>query len=289
MTHSKCLICDSTEIKSMHNYQTTKLMSCNTCSFVFCSQIPSKEELIHYYGNQYNRTNYLSPITVERYNELLDRFEPYRKTGKLLEIGAGYGFFAQIAQQRGWEVFGTELTQEAVAKCEEKGIKMFKGELQNTGYDENEFDVIVCIEVIEHINTPNECLQKANKILRPGGFFYMTTPNFNSILRYRLKEKYDVIEYPNHLCYFTLKTLKKAMNQNGFNTNSLTTTGYSITRLKTSKGKSNQDYVSETSDDEMLRYKLEGKWYLRWAKRLVNGFLNLFKIGDSIKGSFIKE
>lgn len=61
------------------------------------------------------------------------------------------------------------------------------------------------------------------------------------------------------------------------------TTGYSFTRVKTSKGISNQPYVSETSDDEIIREKLENSAFLRFGKTLANGVLNFFKIGDSLK------
>jgi 2-polyprenyl-3-methyl-5-hydroxy-6-metoxy-1,4-benzoquinol methylase len=251
--------------------------------------IPSSEALYEYYSNNYERTSYLSPITINRYNEILDRFEAFRKTGNLLDVGAGYGFFLAIARQRGWNVYGTELTDEAVNHCTEKGLTMFKGELQNLDFGDLEFDVIISIEVIEHIYNPVEYLTKMNEILRPGGTIYVTTPNFNSYLRHRLKENYNVIEYPNHLGYFTRKTLNNLFTENGFKTDKIQTTGISLTRLRTSKGKSDQEFVSETSDDEMVRYRIERNKTLRLGKRMTNGILNLFKIGDTLKGSFIKD
>jgi len=287
--HTNCLICKGSELTTLQDYKKINLCKCKSCGFVFAKDIPCKKTLVEYYSNNYERTSYLSPITISRYNEILDRFEDFKKTGKLLDIGAGYGFFLEIARQRGWDVYGTELTDEAVNHCKEKGLKMFKGELQNIDFGDLEFDVIISIEVIEHINNPNEYLKKANEILRKGGKFYLTTPNYNSYLRYRLKEDYNVIEYPNHLCYYTRKTLAKLFNDNGFRTHNIQTTGISLTRLRTSKGKSDQEYVSETSDDEMVRYKIERNKTLRIGKRIANGILNLFKIGDSLKGSFIKE
>lgn len=251
--------------------------------------IPNSETLYDYYSNSYERTSYLSPITINRYNEILDRFEAFRKTGNLLDVGAGYGFFLEIARQRGWNVYGSELTDEAVNHCTDKGLPMFKGELQNIDFGKIQFDVIISIEVIEHINNPIEYLTKMNEILRPGGTIYVTTPNFNSYLRHRLKENYNVIEYPNHLGYFTRKTLNKLFTENGFKTLKIQTTGISLTRLRTSKGKSDQGFVSETSDDEMVRYRIERNKTLRLGKRMANGVLNLFKIGDTLKGSFIKE
>ncbi|MFT6246517.1 MAG: 2-polyprenyl-3-methyl-5-hydroxy-6-metoxy-1,4-benzoquinol methylase [Salibacteraceae bacterium] len=251
--------------------------------------IPSAETLNEYYSNSYERTSYLSPITVNRYNEILDRFEEFRKTGNLLDVGAGYGFFLEIARQRGWNVHGTELTDEAVNHCTDKGLTMFKGELQNIDFGDLEFDVIITIEVIEHVYNPVEYLNKMHKVLRKGGKLYLTTPNFNSYLRHRLKENYNVIEYPNHLGYFTRKTLKKLFTENGFKAIKIQTTGISLTRLRTSKGKSDQEFVSETSDDEMVRYRIERNKTLRFGKRIANGVLNLFKIGDTLKGSFIKK
>jgi hypothetical protein len=39
----------------------------------------------------------------------------------------------------------------------------------------------------------------------------------------------------------------------------------------------------------MVRYRIERNKSLRLGKRMTNGILNLFKIGDTLKGSFIKE
>jgi|TARA_B110000879_G_scaffold211061_1_gene302663 2-polyprenyl-3-methyl-5-hydroxy-6-metoxy-1,4-benzoquinol methylase len=287
--HTNCLICNSNNLEPIQGFEKVELCKCKSCGFVFCKNIPTKSEIVDYYSNNYELTKYFSPITVIRYNEILDEIEKYRKTGNLLDIGAGYGFFLEIAKKRGWNVYGTELTDKAINYCTEKGLSMFKGEIQNIDCGELEFDVIISIEVIEHVNNPIEYLKKCNEILRKGGNLYLTTPNFNSYLRYRLKENYNVIEYPNHLGYFTRKTLRKLFIENGFKPLKIQTTGFSLTRLRTSKGKSDQDYVSETSDDEMVRYRIERNKTLRIGKRMANGILNLFKIGDSLKGSFIKE
>jgi 2-polyprenyl-3-methyl-5-hydroxy-6-metoxy-1,4-benzoquinol methylase len=283
------VLCSSVNITAYRGYENVGLIKCNQCKFVFCRDRPSRAELHEYYTDSYERTRYFSPITVSRFNELLEGFEKYRKTGKILDIGSGYGFFLEIARQKGWDVYGTELTDEAVTHCENKGIKMFKGELPNIPLEENAFDVIVAIEALEHVNNPTEYIKHACKTLRKGGLFYITTPNFNAALRYHLKEKYNIIGYPNHLCYFTKRTLKKLFTNYGFKTQKIATTGISLTRLKTSKGKSNQAFVSETSDDEMMRYKIERSRTLKLMKRISNGILNFFKIGDSLKGSFIKS
>ena len=289
LLHTTCINCTSDQLKPLNNFPDVGLVKCHNCNFVFSQKIPSKEELINYYTNEYERTNYLSPITEKRYNQLLDKFEKYRKTNRLLDIGSGSGFFLKTAKKRGWEVYGTEIDSGVQSTNNEKDINMSYGEIDSIGFPEDYFDVVVHIEVIEHINNPNEYVSEIQKILRPGGITYLTTPNFNAIHRYRLKEKYDVISYPNHLCYYTKRTLKQLFKTKGLKPIRVVTTGYSLTRLKTSKGISNQSFVSETSDDEMLRTKIEMNGFLKFFKWSINSALNLFSIGDSLKGTFIKQ
>jgi len=287
--HKNCLVCDSENLSELPRFTSSFLVKCSDCGFVFSNRIPSHEELENYYDSDYDVTRYYSPITEKRYNVLLDSFEKERKTNRILDIGAGYGFFLEAAKNRGWEVYGTEISDDAITHCKEKGIELMKGSVETINFGALTFDVIVTIEVIEHLNTPKSFVDKIHQLLRPDGLFYVTTPNFDSTLRYWLGEKYDVIGYPNHLCYYNSKTLKNLMVQSGFCVNSIKTTGLSVTRIKTSKGQSNQDYVSETSDDEMLRYRIENNKALKILKTSTNGALNLLKIGDSLKGSFRKK
>jgi len=286
--HKNCILCASVSLKNLKGYEEHYLVKCQSCKFVFCEPIPTERELEKHYEN-YGRNDYLSLLTIKRYHEILDSFEPYRKTNKLIDVGCGIGYFLEEAKKRGWEVYGTEFTDEAIEICSKKGIKMNKGVLNPNNYDSQEFDVITSFEVIEHINNPQEELANFYKILRKGGLVYCTTPNFNSLLRYRLKEKYNVLCYPEHLSYYTPKTLKYVFEKEGFRTKNIKATGISLTRLKTSKATSNQELISQTSDDEVMRNKLETSVILKSVKIFLNWNLTFFGVGDALKGTFIKD
>jgi SAM-dependent methyltransferase len=49
-----------------------------------------------------------------------------------------------------------------------------------TRFGENRFDVVTCIEVIEHVENPRHLLRNARRLLSPGGILLMTTPNIES-------------------------------------------------------------------------------------------------------------
>ena len=285
--HSQCLVCNSKKLKILNDYKDHHLSQCKKCGFVFAKKIPSVTELEEHYKG-YGRKDYLSPITIKRYNELLDTFEKFRKTNKILDVGCGIGYFLEVAKDRGWDVYGTEYTDEAIQICSSKGINMEKGILNPNNYESEEFDIITSFEVIEHINNPIDELTNFHMLLRKGGLVYVTTPNYNSLLRYRLKSNYNVICYPEHLSYYTPRTLKKVFTLVGFSTKKIQSTGISLTRLKTSKGVSKQRFISKESDDEKIRDQIERKVHLQFLKRIVNSLLTLVGKGDSLKGYFVK-
>jgi 2-polyprenyl-3-methyl-5-hydroxy-6-metoxy-1,4-benzoquinol methylase len=286
--HQNCLICQSNQLQPLKKFEHAHLVKCKSCSFVFSQQIPTTEELINHYEG-YGRNDYLSPITIKRYHEILDRLEQYRSTNNLLDVGCGIGYFLEVAKERGWNVYGTEFTDKAVEICKSKGITIHQGVLDPANYEPDFFDVLVSFEVIEHINNPVEEVANFAKVLRKGGAFYCTTPNFKSISKTILGNKWSVIIYPEHLSYYTPKTLKRLLKNNGLSTVKKSTTGISMTRMKQTKQVEGEAIVAEDSDDEKLRSKMETNWFLKFVKATINGILSLFGKGDTIKIYAVKK
>lgn len=289
--HTSCYICGSNNLKKLAGYYDRhELVKCKACGFVFMENIPSEEELSSYYSEYtYLTKGFLSPLTIKSFNLILDEFESYRKNGNILDVGCGRGSFLVEAKKRGWEVYGTEYSDTAIQLCSKNGIKMTSGRLSANSLPKNYFDVITSFEVIEHINNPVEELKNITSLLRKGGMFYCTTPNFNSLLRYYLKDEYNIIGYPAHLSYYTYKTLNRLFKDSGLSKVKFLTTGISLSRFKTSKKISTEIMISKESSDEMLRNKIEGKWYLGLMKRGANFLLTLFGLGDTLKGYYVKN
>jgi len=287
--NQQCLICASKRINIMRNYAALGLVKCKECGFVFMHQIPTKDELDKHYSTYgYEGERVLTPMTVDSYNSTLDEFESYRKTNKLLDIGCGVGHFPSVARQKGWESFGTEYSPKAVAHARKKGINMHIGPLQTATFDAESFDVITSFEVIEHLNNPIEEINTIYRLLRPGGIFYCTTPNFNSLLRYWLKTDYKVIEYPEHLSYYTKKTLTKLMIANGFKLVKFKSTGFSLTQIQRAKNQLKEDFTFKTSSDENLRRKIQENRWLGMVKKIANFLLTQTNTGMILKGYYKK-
>jgi len=285
--HISCLQCNSKSLKPLTRYSKAYLVQCNQCSFIFSEKIPTTSELIAHY-NTYHRDDSISSITLKRYEELTSNMNYFKKNNTWLDVGCGNGHLLSVSKKNGWDAYGVEFTETAVAISRAKGITVFKGELDIKDYTENKFDVITFIEVLEHINNPNQELSAFNYLLRKGGALYITIPNFNSLSRFLFKEKWNIIEYPEHLCYYTRKSLHNALIKNGFEKISLVTTGFSMSRLEMSI-KSNVVSNTVNFKDEHLRDLTENKLWARLSKRIVNKILKITSSGDTIKALYIKK
>ncbi len=186
---------------------------------------PTPEELNVYYTN-YPAITELTAVTRKRYLELLDRFEPFRKTNKLIDVGCGSGLFLEVAAERGWEVHGTEYGDRTIAACRARGIDIREGVLDPNEYPAGSFDVVCSFEVMEHLVQPSEEVARMALILRKGGLLYATTPNFNCLARRIKPSDWNVASYPEHISYFTPRTFNRMFRDKGFRRSWLVTTGF---------------------------------------------------------------
>jgi 2-polyprenyl-3-methyl-5-hydroxy-6-metoxy-1,4-benzoquinol methylase len=287
LKHTTCILCDSSNLHRLKGYYMQKgLIKCNNCGMVFMERIPSEAELSAHYGvYTYDGVDELSELTRESYRALLDEFEPYRKTNKIIDVGCGRGYFLEEAKKRGWEVYGTEFSQTAVQLLRQKGIQAHEGRMTTEAFGVSDFDIVTSFEVIEHINTPNAEIDVFHSILRKGGLLYITTPNFNSLMRYLLKSEYNVIAYPEHLSYYSKRTLNKLVGKHGFKNIKFLSTGISISRIQQSLGNTS----AGLNADEKLRVAMNENKLMGLIKRLANRLLTFFNLGIALKGYYVKS
>ena len=115
----------------------------------------------------------------------------------------------------------------------------------------------------------------------------LTSPNFNCYLRYKYKANYNIIEYPEHLSYYTKSTMHIGLTNVGFRKKKLLTTGVSISRASFSSGGTEPVEVI-VSKDEKLRALMVENPFMRLVKKCVNFFLSLTGLGMTLKAYYIK-
>ncbi|MCL1463547.1 bifunctional 2-polyprenyl-6-hydroxyphenol methylase/3-demethylubiquinol 3-O-methyltransferase UbiG [Argonema galeatum] len=117
--------------------------------------------------------------------EFFDRYVPNWQGLKALDVGCGGGFSCEFMADRGVEVSGIDRSAKCIEKAQEhavkRGIKIdYKyGLAEEMPYEDNTFDVVVCVDVLEHIADLNKVISEINRILKPNGLFFFDTINRN--------------------------------------------------------------------------------------------------------------
>jgi ubiquinone/menaquinone biosynthesis C-methylase UbiE len=152
-------------------------------------------------GNLY-MDNILKDHKTEKVAELIAERAP-RELKKILVVGCGSGLEAAILAIRlNAEVVGIDL--EGGFNAEAKKFARLKvGNALDLSFDDSFFDFVYSYHALEHITEPRLCLSEIRRVLRPGGGYWIGTPNRHRILGYigskqatfGKKVKYNIVDW----------------------------------------------------------------------------------------------
>jgi len=146
----------------------------------------------------------------------IDIVVPFKKDGKILDVGCGNGEMIGWMKEYGWKTYGVDTSREACEQAEKQGLDVFCGELQDAHFSSDFFDVITVNHVLEHVHNPLALLKECNRILKKDGLFIVDCPNFGCSDSRLFREYWQQVDAPRHLYHFTRDTLNKILNAAGF-------------------------------------------------------------------------
>lgn len=172
-----------------------------------------------YFSGQYadGYADYIGAEDVLRreFARMVNFIRRYRPSGRLLEIGCAYGFFLHEAR-RYFDVAGIEISEEAAAHCRENGLNVLTGAASGDNLDRlNKMDVIVLLDVIEHLPDPVGTLTLCARKLNPGGVIVFTTGDLGSPLARWSGVSWRLMTPPQHLWFFTGKSVERLASRLG--------------------------------------------------------------------------
>jgi 2-polyprenyl-3-methyl-5-hydroxy-6-metoxy-1,4-benzoquinol methylase len=138
--------------------------------------------------------------------------------GQALDVGCGVGEFMLILRDLGYTVEAIDGNEEQMKTVCSLGFRGKTAELGNgLPYPDDSFSLVTCLEVIEHVATAQELLEEIQRVLCPGGYLLLSTPNFaflNNRLHY-LRGAPPLNEGV-HLRFFTKRGLESLLNRAAF-------------------------------------------------------------------------
>ncbi|MCB8943124.1 MAG: class I SAM-dependent methyltransferase [Ardenticatenaceae bacterium] len=138
---------------------------------------------------------------------------------QVLEVGCGRAEYARALRDLGHTVTVTDLSPSNVEAARELGFTAHQLDL-NLGlpvFTDELFDVAVILEVIEHVVAAEFLLQEIQRVLKPGGYLILSTPNF-AFWQNRIRILWGQLSHDEgyHYRFFTVKSLSKQLQAAGF-------------------------------------------------------------------------
>jgi SAM-dependent methyltransferase len=99
----------------------------------------------------------------------------------VLDIGCGEGYGSNLLAEVASRVVGIDLSPQAIeharTRYQQPNLNFEVADCRKTGFPDAGFDLIVCFEMIEHIEEHHQLLSEVKRLLRPGGCFVVSSPD----------------------------------------------------------------------------------------------------------------
>lgn len=153
-----------------------------------------------YYNNFYKEISKIDE-TANTFSKIIFFLPELNGKEKIIDVGCGHGGVCHHLIKKGFKVYGVEVNKDAIRSLKSKGFKVLRRDINLPLKINKLFDVILLLDVLEHVFDPYSLLKEVRGITKPGGVIIVSVPLYFDIID-RLKVLFtgSVISMDN-LCY----------------------------------------------------------------------------------------
>ncbi len=197
-----------------------QIVECRHCGLVYANPRWSTDDVMDAYSAVQDET-YVEErlgreLTFRHHLRDMERAIGPADGRALLDVGAYIGVFVEAAAAAGWQAQGVEPSEWAAAEAQRRGLDVQVGTLDNADLVEESFDVVTMWDVIEHLADPAAELDKARRLLRPGGWLVVHTMDIDAPFSRLAGSRWPWL-MDMHLYYFSRRTLRCMLSEHGYN------------------------------------------------------------------------
>ena len=221
MNEIKCIFCKTESNHVVIEENGYKGKKCSQCGLIYISPRPSFDEIVDLYGHDNADISAESHISADFSKKLYARhnlriIRSVIKSGALLEIGAGAGYFLDEARKIGFNPHGLEFNPIQANHIRNKlNIPCEESPLNTSVFKGKQFDVVYHCDVISHFFDPISDFRKINEIMKDDSFLIFETGNGGEVDQMYFKY-FQRFQYPDHLFFFSTENLIDMLEKTGF-------------------------------------------------------------------------
>ncbi len=149
------------------------------------------------------------------------------KVKHILDAGCGMGILVDILTKKGYSAIGIDSSKSAIKFAQKNKEGTFKIANIETYRGKQKYDLILGIQIIEHLRKPEKFLENVRRLLKPKGYLLLETPNLASWDKksFWRKRQGGIYGQDHRICYKP-KSLTDLLQTNGFKIQKITTKTY---------------------------------------------------------------
>lgn len=151
-------------------------------------------EIVEY--DKMDRLEKSHPWFIAKRNFLLYALQKYAAaSARILDIGCGTGGVMSALKAAGYNIEGVDPSDDALDYCRKKGLIANKATAENTDQADGSFDVVIALDVFEHLADDRLGAEEIRRILKPGGLAIITVPAHQALFSNHDKQLHHFRRY----------------------------------------------------------------------------------------------
>lgn len=217
------------------------VVRCTQCSLVYLCPRPTQEGVADYYPAQYSPfAGSSSPLRSGgplsqrskiyayllyllllpyrlRFGDETRTLPPFGRR-RMLDVGCGAGEYLRDMQNLGWDVYGVDVSDDAVRVARERvgTSRVWAGTIEQLNPSLQDLDLVTMIHSLEHVPDPRATLQEVYHRLTINGKVKIVVPDVSGFEAKLFGRHWIGLDVPRHFTDFSLQTLQDLLQQSGF-------------------------------------------------------------------------
>ncbi|MEM8660475.1 MAG: class I SAM-dependent methyltransferase [Pseudomonadota bacterium] len=217
-----CPVCAGEGEKLIAVENGLRIVSCDSCGYVFVNPRPDTDDLKLFYQEYYPDQDGLPDswggemrrIFIDAYEKLAAQFDG----GKILDIGSSYGHFLCQFDPAKWQATGIDPSPNAIgySRTHYPHIQTHVANFEDVEFEPESFNVITSFYVLEHVFDPAAMMRSVHGLLTKGGVAVIRIPYTKPFFRIAKALGRPLMYAPMHLNDFSPAHFQRMCREIGF-------------------------------------------------------------------------
>lgn len=193
---------------------------------------------------------------------LLKQFD-IDSSAEMLEAGCGWGTNLTQLEKSGFAVTGLDISRQALERLDRHNRTLIEADLSKPlPEDVRQYDVVLALDVIEHIDDDRGVVQRLAQLVRPGGIVVLSVPALPE-----LYSEFDRIQ--GHRRRYTPATLQQAIDSSGLTVERILWWGQWMTRILGHRKSATRGNPGDTNAEIYKKYLKLPPWPVSYLMKLM--------------------